>query len=64
MLKNKILFIFKRYEYNNNKILAFKNLLFLLKTLFVIIIRFFKFIVKVKSNKDNFDINYFNRNLK
>ena len=38
ILKNKILFIFKRYKYNNNKILTFKNLSFLLKTLFIIII--------------------------
>ena len=59
ILKNKILFIFKRYEYNNNKILTFKNLSFLLKTLFIIIIRFFKFIVKNESNENNFDINYF-----
>ena len=29
MLKNKILFIFKRYKYNDNKILALKNLSFL-----------------------------------
>ena len=59
MLKNKILFIFKRCEYNDNKILAFKNLSFLLKTLFVVIIRSFKFIVKNESNEDNFDINHF-----
>ena len=59
MLKNKILFIFKRCECNDNKILAFKNLSFLLKTLFVVIIRSFKFIVKNESNKDNFDINHF-----
>ena len=59
ILKNKMLFIFKRYKYNNNKILTFKNLSFLLKTLFIIIIRFFKFIIENKSNKNNFDINYF-----
>ena len=59
MLKNKILFIFKRYKYNDNKILTFKNLSFLLKTLLVIIIRFFKFIIKNESNENNFDINYF-----
>ena len=59
MLKDKILFIFKRYKYNDNKILAFKNLSFLLKTLFIIIIRSFKFIIKNKSNEDNFDINHF-----
>ena len=54
-----MLFIFKRYKYNNNKILKIKNLSFLLKTLFVIIIRFFKFIIKNELNKNNFDINYF-----
>ena len=59
ILKDKILFIFKRCEYNNNKTLTFKNLSFLLKTLFIIIIRFFKFIIKKKSNKNNFDINHF-----
>ena len=59
MLKDKILFIFKRCKHNDNKTLAFKNLSFLLKTLFVIITRFFKFIIKNKSNKNNFDINHF-----
>ena len=54
-----MLFIFKRYKYNNNKILAFKDLSFLLIILFVIIIRSFKFIIKNESNEDNFDINYF-----
>ena len=54
-----MLFIFKRCKYNDNKILAFKNLSFLLKTLFVIIIRFFKFIIKNESNKNNFNINNF-----
>ena len=58
MLKDKMLFIFKRYKYNNNKILKIKNLSFLLKTLFVIIIRFFKFIIKNESNENNFNINY------
>ena len=59
ILKDKILFIFKRYKYNNNKALAFKNLSFLLKTSFIIITRFFKFIVKNESNENNFDINHF-----
>ena len=59
MLKDKMLFIFKRCKYNNNKILIFKNLSFLLKTSFIIIIRSFKFIIKNKSNKNNFDINHF-----
>ena len=38
ILKNKILFIFKRCEHNDNKTLIFENLSFLLKTLFIIII--------------------------
>ena len=59
MLKNKMLFIFKRYKYNHNKALAFENLSFLLKTLSIIIIRPFKFIIKNESNENNFDINYF-----
>ena len=59
MLKDKMLFIFKRCEYNNNKALILKNLSFLSKILFVIITRFFKFIVKNESNKDSFDMNYF-----
>ena len=46
MLKNKMLFIFKRYEYNNNKMLILKNLSFLSIILFIII-RSFKFIVKM-----------------
>ena len=59
MLKNKMLFIFKRYKYDDNKISTFKNLSFLLKTSFVIITRPFKSIVKNKSNENNFDINNF-----
>ena len=59
MLKDKILFIFKRYKYNDNKISTFENLSFLLKTLFIIITRSFKFIIKNESNKNNFDINHF-----
>ena len=59
MLKNKMLFMFKRCEYNDNKILTFKNLSFLSKTSLIIIIRSFKFIVKNESNENNFDINYF-----
>ena len=58
MFKNKILFIFKRYEYDNNKISILKNLSFLSITLFIIITRFFKFIIKNELNEDNFDINY------
>ena len=58
MLKNKILFVFKRYKYDNNKISIMKNFSFLSITLFIIIIRFFKFIIKNESNEDNFDMNY------
>ena len=54
-----MLFIFKRYEYGDNKILTFENLSFLLKILFIIIIRSFKSIIKNESNKNNFDINHF-----
>ena len=57
MLKNKILFLFKRCDYNNNKILAKKDLSFLF-TSSVIITRSFKFIVENDSNEDNFDINH------
>ena len=59
MLKDKMLFIFKRCEYDDNKISAFENLSFLSKTLFVVITRFFKFIVENESNEDSFDINHF-----
>ena len=57
MLKNKILFLFKRYNYDNNKILATKDLSFL-STSFVIIIRPFKSIVENDSNENNFDMNH------
>ena len=59
MLKNKILFVFKRYKHDDNKISTFENLSFLLKTSSVITIRFFKFIVKNESNENNFNMNYF-----
>ena len=55
--KNKILFGFKRYKYDNNKILASKNLSFLSIILFIAIIRSFKLTIKNKSNENNFDIN-------
>ena len=45
--------------FNNNKISTFKNLSFLSKTLFIIITRSFKFTIKYKLNKNNFDINHF-----
>ena len=56
MLKDKMLFIFKRCEYDNNKISISKNLSFLPTTSFVII-RPFKFIVKNESDENNFDMN-------
>ena len=58
MRKNKILFIFKRCEYKNNKILALKNLSFLSITLFIIIIQSFKPIIKNELNEDNININF------
>ena len=59
MLKDKMLFIFKRCKHNNNKVSTFENLSFLSKTSFIVITRSFKFIIKNKSNKNNFDINHF-----
>ena len=58
ILKNKILFIFERCKYNNNKILILKNLSFLPTTLFIVIIRLFKSIVKNKSNENKIDIKF------
>ena len=59
MFKDKILFLFKRYDYNNNKISTSKDFSFLSNALFVVIIRPFKFIVENNSNENNFDINHF-----
>ena len=56
MLKDKMLFVFKRYEYDDNKILISKNLSFL-SIISFIITRFLKLIVKNESNEDNFDMN-------
>ena len=58
MLKNKLLFIFKRYKYNNNKMSLLKKNSFLLIILSIIIIRFFKIIVKIELNEDDFDIKF------
>ena len=58
MLKNKILFLFKRCDYNNNKILTSKDLSFLSIILSIIIIRSLKSTVENDSNENNFDINY------
>ena len=58
MLKNKLLFILKRYKYNNNKTSLLKNLSFLSIISFIIIIRFFKLIITNKSNEDDFNIKF------
>ena len=58
MFKDKILFVFKRCEYNNNKISISKNLSFLSIISFIIIILSFKSIVKNELNEDNFNMNY------
>ena len=58
ILKSKILIVFKRYDYNDNKKFILKNLSFLTITLFFIIIRSFKFIIQNELNEDNFDMNY------
>ena len=58
MFRDKILFFFKRCDYNNNKISTLKDLSFLSIILFIIITRSLKFIIKNDSNKNNFDINY------
>ena len=56
MRKNKMLFVFKRYKYNDNKVSAFENLSFLSIILFIIIISL-KFTVK-NSNEKSFDMNF------
>ena len=58
MFKDKILFLFKRCDHNNNKILISKNLSFLPNASFIVITRPFKFIVENDSNENNFDINH------
>ena len=57
MRKDKILFIIKRYKYNDNKISAPENLSFLSIILSVVIIQPPKPIAKNKSNEDDFDMN-------
>ena len=59
MLKDKMLFIFKRYKYNDNKASTLENLSFLSKISLIIITRSFKSIIKNESNENNFDINHF-----
>ena len=55
MRKNKVLFIFERYKYNDNKVSTSENLSFLSITSFIIIISF-KFIV-TNSNEESSDVN-------
>ena len=55
MRKNKMLFVSKRYKYNDNKVSVFENLLFLSIILFIIIISL-KLIIK-NSDEKSFDIN-------
>ena len=55
MRKNKMLFVFKRCEHNDNKVSTFKNLSFLSITSFVVITSF-KSIIK-NSNEKSFDVN-------
>ena len=54
--KNKILFISKRYKYNDNKVLISENLSFLSITSFIIIISL-KFIVE-NSDEESSDVNF------
>ena len=55
MRKNKILFVFKEYKYNDNKVSTLKNLSFLSIILFIIITSFKSTVTN--SNEENFDIN-------
>ena len=56
MFKDKILFLFKRYNHDDSKILTLKDLSFLSITSFIIIALFFKSIVENDSNENNFDM--------
>ena len=58
MFKDKILFLFKRCDHDNNKILTSKDLSFLSNASFIIIIRSFKSIVENDLNENNFDMNH------
>ena len=58
MRKDKMLFVFKRCEYDDNKVLISENLSFLSITSFIIITRSFKSIIKNKLNENNFDMNF------
>ena len=56
MRKDKILFVFERYKYNDNKASAIENLSFLSIISFVVII-FFKFIVE-NSDEESLDMDF------
>ena len=58
MLKNKLLFIYKRYKYNNNKMSLSKNFSLLSIILIVVRTRSLKFNIKNKLNEDDFDIEF------
>ena len=51
--------MFKRYKHDDNKASTSENLSFLSKTLFIVITRPFKFIIKNESNEDSFDTHHF-----
>ena len=57
MRKNKMLFIFKRYKHDDNKISTSENFSFLSITSFVIITQSFKFIIKDKLNEYDSEAN-------
>ena len=59
MFRDKNFFFFKRYNYDNSKILTLKGLSFLSNTSFVVITRSLKLIIENNSNENNFDINHF-----
>ena len=56
MRKNKILFVFKRYKYDDNKVLTIENLSFL-SIISFIIITLFKSIVE-NSNEESSNVNF------
>ena len=57
MRKDKMLFVFKRYKYDDNKVSLLEDLSFLSIISFIVIIRFFKFIVKNELDEESFDVN-------
>ena len=58
MRKDKILFVFERYKYNNNKVSTSENLSFLSIISFIVNTRSLKFIAKNELNENNFDVNF------